>query len=362
MAPLDSRTTATAVSWDIQAPPQVSGILVRALAETVMRFDVPAAELLQGEWIALATRAPLEVRVPLPTYGSMLRRAIELTGEPAVALLCGLDASDSAFDLLAPLVSHVATLRHAIAETNQFEALAFEGSRTYLTESAGIARLRCEFPRCHDATDRSLAEFLVGGLMRMFKGFGGRARDLHAAYFEHERPLRTQAYAKIFRGRERFREAFTGLEFAAHLLDRPHLHANAELQSAAHVQAEQHLTRLARPACFVERLKTYLLHQPGPGLPDMTTAARDFGMSVRSLRRRMAQAELSYRALTQQMHGQRACLMLRNPNLTVQGVAGALGFADTGAFQRAFRRWTGMSAWQYRHSLGNGSVAETTPQ
>jgi AraC-like DNA-binding protein len=341
--------------------PEVSGVLVRALAETVLRYDVSPATLGEGAADTLAARAPLDVRVPLPVFGRMLRRAAELTGEPSIALICGLDASEAAFDLLAPLVSHVSCLRHAILEIGQFQALAFDGSRMYLTESLGVARLRCEFPRSDESTDRCVAEFQVGGLMRMLRGFGSTRRDLRAACFEHRRPIPGHAYTKIFHGRERFSQRLTGLEFASEVLDRPHLHANPELQSAVHLQAEQRLERLGHPA-FIDRLKAYLVAQPKPHLAEMPEVAREFGMSVRSLRRRLVVAGLSYRSLTQQMREERARMLLRNPSLTVQGVAGALGYGDTGAFHRAFRRWTGMSAWEYRHSLPSFPVAETAPR
>jgi hypothetical protein len=69
----------------------------------------------EGEFGVLASGAPFDVRIPLPVFGRLLERAAELTGEPCIALHCCLDSSDSAFDLMAPVVSHVADLRHAIA-------------------------------------------------------------------------------------------------------------------------------------------------------------------------------------------------------------------------------------------------------
>lgn len=361
MAAHDARVTAKREDRNPAKGPEVSGILIRALADISMRYDVSPATLVNGETDALSNCAPLDVRLPLEVFGRMLRRAGELTGERSIGLLCGLDASESSFDLMAPLISHVSSLRHAIHETNQFGALAFEGSRMHLTEKTGVARLRCEFPRSHDSTDRGVTEFLVGGLMRFLRGFGGTRRDLRAAYFEHPRPIPGHAYAKLFQGRERFSQPFTGIEFASDLLDRPHLHANLELQSALHLQAEQRLDRLTRPD-FMERLRAYFVRQSQAGPPDMDDVAREFGMSVRSLRRRLTTAGLSYRELTQDVQGQRARMLLRNPNLTIQAVAGMLGYADTGAFQRAFRRWTGMSAWEYRHSLPLFRVAETAPR
>lgn len=325
--------------------PHVSGILVRALADTAMRFEVGPEVLFEGEPLYL--RAPLDVRMPLPTFGKILARAASLTGEPAIGLLCGFEASECAFDLLAPLVSHVPTLRHAIQESNQFHALVIDGVRTRLTEVAGVARMQCDIPRAHDDTDRSVAEFVVGGLVRMLRLFGCSRMDLHAAYFEHRRPPRSHAYQRVFQGRQRFEQAFNGLDFSSQLLDRTHLHANPELQTAAHAQAEQQLHRLTVPVPFVDALRRWLVQQPAPGLPDMEAAARAFDLSVRSLRRRLTDEGVSYRALTQAMQAERACTMLRNPDSTLQGVAGALGFLDAGAFHRAFRRWTGMSPGDY---------------
>jgi AraC-like DNA-binding protein len=336
----------------------VSGILVRAVAEMVMRYDVSPIDLVGSDSRTLVTRAPLDVRLPLQEFGRILVRAAELTGDQGIALHCGLDSSDSAFDLMAPLVSHVADLRNAIHEINQFHALAFDGGRILLREKLGVAELRCELPRFGDTSDRYVAEFIVGGFMRMLRVFGSTRRDLRVARFEHARPTRGFAYSKIFHARERFLQEFTGIEFAAEVLDRPHLLASPELQNAAHLQAEQRMQRLAHPD-FIERLKAYLLQQSVPGMTAMAEVAREFGMSVRSMRRHLTVAGISYRTLTQDILGERACMLLRNRSFTIQRVAGTLGYADTGAFHRAFKRWKGMTAWEYRHSLASCSVSET---
>jgi AraC-like DNA-binding protein len=323
-------------------------LLLRALADVVVQVGIAPAAVFQGEEATLATSEPTDLRVPLPTYRALLTRAIALTGDPALGLRCALQATESAFDVMAPLVAHVPTLRHAIQETRQFQALAFDGAGVNLTERTGVARVRCDFPRSHEPTDRSLAEFLTAGLTRMVRAFGCSPSEFHVASFEHKRPSYHQVYAEVFGGKERFSQEFTGIEFAAHVLDRRHLHANPELQTVVHKQAEQRLERLSRPIGVMDRLRMYLLSQPAARVPTMAAAARQLGVSVRTLRRRLAEDGVSYRALTQQMQGERACMMLRNPDLTLQAIADALGFLDTTAFYRAFKRWTGRTACDYR--------------
>jgi AraC-like DNA-binding protein len=273
-----------------------------------------------------------------------------LTGDPALGLRCGLRASESAFDLMAPLMGHVSTLRHGVRETRRFQALAFDGAYLHLSERVGLAHLRWEFPRADELTDRCLAEFLTAGLMRMLRAFGATRDDLHAVRFEHRRPSYYAAYAAAFEGKERFSAAVTGLEFNAQLLDRPNLHANPALQTLVHARAEQYLVRLSCPASLLDRLRMYLLNQSSVKIPDMTDAARDLGVSVRTLRRRLEEEGHSYRGLTQELQCERARAMLRDPEATLQAIADALGFADTASFHRAFKRWTGLTAAEYRQT------------
>jgi AraC-like DNA-binding protein len=326
----------------------VSGVLLRALADVSLQHGISPEALFQEEEKVFMACEPVETRVPLSEYRRLLGRAIALTGEPAIALRAGHYASESAFDLLAPLVAHVPTLRDGIREIRQFQSLFFTGAYLHLTEHSGVARLRWEFPRAHEPSDRCIAEFLMAGMVRMLRAFGCGRGDLHAARFEHRAPSYRQAYSSIFQGTERFSDKLTGLEFAAHLLDRPHLHSNPGLQTLIRAEVERRLARVSRPTTLVDRLRAYLRNQPAARVPDMAEAAQDLGVSVRSLRRRLSEEGLSFRVLIQELQCAHACAMLRNADLTLQGVAHALGFADAASFHRAFKRWTGRTACEYR--------------
>jgi AraC-like DNA-binding protein len=330
----------------------VSGVLVRMLADTLQQRGI-APEILLAQRGSDATRPErLDAGLSLAEYQVLFQRALRLTAEPALGLHCGLYATEASFDLMGPLVSHAQTLRHAIQLGRQFARLLMDDVRLHFHEQAGSAKLRCEFPRVDRTFDRSFAEFVLAGLLRLLRVFGGARVELSAVRFEHARPAYHHEYAIAFGGAERFAQDFTGLEFDSRLLDRPHLHRQPELHALLRAGAERSLERLSRPKTFVERVQAFVRTQPVASALDMNLAARELGLSIRSLRRRLADEGTSYRALTQAALQESALAMLRDPERTVQATADALGFADATAFHRAFRRWTGVTPAQYRESNG----------
>lgn len=83
-------------------------------------------------------------------------------------------------------------------------------------------------------------------------------------------------------------------------------------------------------------------------LPDAARIARFFGLSERSFRRHLAEEGASYRALVAQARYRKAQTLLRQSGLSVEAIAGQLGYAEPAAFIHAFRRWSGTSPLAFR--------------
>jgi AraC-like DNA-binding protein len=226
-----------------------------------------------------------------------------------------------------------------------------DDTRTRLEERAGTARWLCAFVPSDPRFDVLWAEFAMVGLLRAVRSFAGSNARLEAVCFEHRRPAHHREYTRVFGGSERFEQPFLGIEFPAVLLDRPHLHRQAELHALLLKQAETTLKRLGGPTRYSERLQHYFLARSPSRIPDMNTAARELGLSERSLRRKLAEEGASYRGLVQAALENAACTMLRDPRSTIQDVARELDFADVTAFHRAFRRWSGVTPQEYRQGL-----------
>lgn len=106
----------------------------------------------------------------------------------------------------------------------------------------------------------------------------------------------------------------------------------------------QHAEIVRWVLAFIERR-----HRDGTRL---TTIARLAGVSRSHLCRifRRVTGESLKRYLTRRRIGESTAL-LRNPSLTIQQVASAVGYRDLSHFDRVFRRWEGQSPSQYRYHL-----------
>jgi AraC-like DNA-binding protein len=326
-------------------------VLVRVLVDAVERVGIAREELLAGRLDADWLVDP-GVRVDLAEYAVLQARAIQLTGDEALGLHVVEQASESSFDVMAPLIAHAPTMREGIALCTEFTRLLKDEGHLTLRERGDVATIRYDCVPRSPVSDRMDADFVLSGLLRMVRAFGGPKAKVLAACFEYARPKEHREYTRMFGGAERFGHAFTGLSFPRDLLDRPQLHRHRELSAVLRLQAERDLSRISGGIDDAERLRQYLMVQRPSRMPDMKTAARDMGVSARSLRRKLGQKGLSYRAIVQSVREALAAQMLGDPNKTIQEVAHALGFSDAPAFHRAFKRWKGATPGTFQKVRG----------
>jgi AraC-like DNA-binding protein len=340
----------------------VSTVMVRVLVDAVERSGVPRDELLRSQDIDPARLVEVEGRFDHAEFAKLQAGAMDLTRDDALGLHMAERTHDSAFDLIAHLVSHAPTLREALGLCAQFQHLLIDDSHITVRETGTSVSIHYHFARSLERADRMHCEFVVAGLLRLARVFGGPTVTPHVASFEHARPAHSREYARVFGDAARFGQAATGLTFDRAVLDRVQLHQHPELYALLRSQAERALERVATGLGPVDQVRRYLLARPPARIPDISTAARDLGLSARSLRRRLAEEATSYRALVRDILEASAGHMLSDPKSSIQETACALGFSNVGAFHRAFKRWTGMTPAQYREGRELGAAEPATPR
>lgn len=326
----------------------VSVLLVRALASEVERAGVPRDQLLEAAGIEPARLASIDGWISFLEYDRLTRAALKLSGDPALGLRLGELSNRGAFDLLEHLGVHAATLRQSIESATGYARIMAARPEPALVEHGEVASLRYGFPPGDLPMLRIGAELSMAGALRLMQScVGGDAQPI-AACFAYRAPDYREEYERVFGSALRFEHDYTGLDFPRAWLERAMPHANPRLFAILEAQAQLALERLDQGVELGARVQAHLATQDPRSAPRMQDVAQHFGMSARSLRRRLSTEGLEYRALVEAARGSIARALLRQPRSTIQEVAHAMGFATPEAFHRAFRRWTGTTPGRFR--------------
>jgi AraC-like DNA-binding protein len=97
-----------------------------------------------------------------------------------------------------------------------------------------------------------------------------------------------------------------------------------------------------------ERVRTIFIERLVTGKFSEEQIADQLNLSLRSLQRRLRDEQTSYQQLLDETRLELALQYINRTSLSVAQIAPLLGFSDSSNFNRAFKRWLGISPSKYR--------------
>lgn len=330
---------------------RISSMLVRALVVALERAGFERERFLTESGLDSRVLDDIHARIPLEDYMRAVHAVYAISGDPAFGLHLGERISTSSFDVLGHVVDQSASLRDALLVTVRYTGIVSEGPRVEFDEDGDRATLRFLLPESQSLAALLAAEFSTVAMLRLIRSFMGDDALPRQVCFEHAKPGHAVEYARLFAGRECFSCDFTGLVFDRAWLDQTLSWRDGELRGYLLNRAELLLAKAERTLSTVERVQRWLAAQPDLARPTLEAAARDLGLSARSLRRHLQHEHLQFSDLVDDSRATHAKRTLADTRQSIQETAYALGYRTPSAFSRAFKRWTGMTPRAYRDAL-----------
>ena len=157
------------------------------------------------------------------------------------------------------------------------------------------------------------------------------------------------SYAKVFPGPQQFERPQSAFWFDATRLQSPVRRDEMALRAfLVNPQANVIVPRRSGDVVSV-RVRNHL-QRTQPEWPDLVTTAEAMHMATSTLQRRLAAEGTSFQALKDELRRDTAIVRLNTSAAPLAALASELGFADSAAFQRAFKGWTGSAPGAYRRS------------
>lgn len=322
--------------------------IVRGIVGAVEQVGVSKAELLRAAQLDPAQFEHEEACVSRSVVYSVCEAALDLTRDPAFALHWSERLSESTFNPVSHLIAHAATLRRGFESLGRFHRLLSAEPSFRLSEHGDQVTVQC-FAQDGASlrVQRFATEMMAFGVVRLIRSFSAQAR-VDAVSFEYARPEYHVEYTRVFRVAPTFEQPLTGIVFNRSLMDVVSPNRDEDVHDALRVVAEKRIQRVLQQAPVTARVRALLVEQTPTLQPNMNSVARTLGLSRRLLRRRLMAEGSSYKVIVKEALAIVAKRYLRDRGLSIQETAYEMGFADSSAFHRAFKRWTGKTPSAYR--------------
>jgi AraC-like DNA-binding protein len=297
-----------------------------------------------------------ERHIPAERYVELWDRVVRELGDPLFAARTGLAFELEALEGFGFLAMSCATLAQAYERTRHYRALYNVGSGWELEPAGpGSMRMRWEawlLAGAPEAGRRAVNEYQVAEMLASIRTLVGEPRLAPARLcFRHPPSVAPEALAGIFGTLPEFGAEFDGFEVPSELLKRPLALSNAGLRGYFERQCQEAAARFEADSALTGKVRRQIIGGMNGQVPSMLHVARALGLSARSLHRGLELEGTRWSELVDGVRSEFAQRYLARPGLNIGEVSYLVGFSDTSAFFKAFKRWTGSSPGEYRASL-----------
>jgi AraC-like DNA-binding protein len=330
--------------------------LVRALDSS----GVPVDSFLSRYGLSAAQLTSLYERVPLHQYVALTEAAAKRLDRPFLGLELGGEFTMADLGPFYAIFILQRDLRAALLRLSRFQATW--QTNTLLEVVHGVSTSACRYciqdpsiwPRRQDA------EFALASLTTFVRDLTHTRWRPLAVEFEHDVSERVATLSEFFNAPVHGNCVANQVVIPNADLEKPlRWRFEAGEQDVAPI-LERHLMELLRPTqeripdSAAKRVDALVARRLGRADVTIEAVAAEMNMSVRSLRRHLAQEGTSFRQILQVHRRVAIEAILSSNGARLSDLANRMSYSDSAVLSRAFKSWTGLSPRAYARSQKRG--------
>lgn len=290
-------------------------------------------------------RNPLS-RLSAPLAVRFFRVLEQHFNDPTVHLRIGDKASMQNFSDLGYATRLEANLASVIEANIRIQMLRQNMFRTSFEPSGKPPYLLWECHPDYVNAYSALIEFSAATYARLSRQILGEAPLLRSVQFQHKARFGVNKYEEAFGCPVEFSKPQTRMEIAARQVFRPSPFANPQLFDEATATYQVAANWMVQGKTHIAYSYFYLSNEIDKSPPTLDRMARSFGMSERTLRRKLVDEGYPFRDLLDLVRKDLCKLYLLENKRSLGTIALLLGYSDLSAFTRAHKRWYGTAPSQ----------------
>ena len=290
-------------------------------------------------------------RIDVKCVESLFEAAEAHLNDPNIGLRLGLNFRIPTFGQTGAIYAYCNNIEHVIQVNSRYQRLAVDvGDITYCQEKDGqtLKHYLQLTPYEGSAYYKHVYGIIAGAYIAAFQWLGWSAgKDVKSAYFPWPKPEDATIYDEIYNCDVFFSQPQMRVEFHPECMDMQLSMANPEKLSQATAILEGLLQSQTASESFLQAVKMTIRGAIVLGVTNIETVAKRMNMSERELRQKLKSEDLSYRDMLDDVRKTLFKEMFNN-QMSFSAISQDLGYNDQAAFNRAFKRWYGMSPTAYK--------------
>ena len=272
--------------------------------------------------------------------------------DPAIGLRIGSSTHSSALGAFGHALRSAPSIPLMLRCLSHFIVVFSHATRVGVEEDQQGVKLSYQITEASIVQRRQDAEFSLALALTLIREITGDARLVPLRIdFEHAAPADLSVHRELFQCPLYFDQPDNRGYFSHELLALPVRTGDSRLFSALQPFLEEQRQRRVAPSDLLSRLGHHIASSLSSGGTSLELMARSLGMGPRTLQRRLAEQQVEFSQLVEDVRRALARQYVAGGEYSITEVALLLGYAEASSFSRAFRRWTGQSPQAYRQQV-----------
>lgn len=200
-------------------------------------------------------------------------------------------------------------------------------------------------------TDHLLQELLILMWERFSCWLVDQQIPFACTQFSYPAPDHRDEYRAMYPGEILFDQPVCGFQLHEKYLQLPIIRSEQELREFLTAAPAHILHRPDQDETLRTRIRALLAGYHHTDMPGLAALGELLHMTPRNIGRKLQDEGTSLRKIKEGLRREHAVRLMTSENLSIAEISEQLGFSETAAFSRAFKRWTGLSParWQDTH-------------
>ncbi|MGZ9005602.1 MAG: AraC family transcriptional regulator [Burkholderiales bacterium] len=329
--------------------PMISATVTTGLNEAIAAAGANPDEVLRAVGLEASAIADPDAFIRASSFAQVLEQAVHATGDKDFGLHFGERFDPKDIGTLSYVVLNSPTVATASANIERYLHIHNEAARASFRIEGERGYLRFLVDASRKNLARQHTEYSMAVVVKTFQAIAGRQWKPLGIEFIHDIPAVTSEHLRVFGTRPAFGREVNAMIVEREFVERLIPSADRRLYGILKKHAERILQEMPPQDDFLATVRTAIAESMGEGDPTLARVGGKMATSARTLERRLKEHGTGYKQLVDDTRLRFALDYLKERRHTLTEMAFLLGYSEVSAFNRAFKRWTGLTPLEYRN-------------